>query len=296
MAPQRTTQRRRWWMLGLAVLAVVLVVGASGSWVLWRHFHQGQRMSTQQGQRMSIPGTVGSPSEPTPAPSTQVRPEGPPFVTSVSPSGRYFLDQYGRPLLLHGDSPWALMTLLSPQQARLWFADRQTQGFNAAIISLIGAKANGAPSDDGATFDGLLPFVDGDVLQWQEPYWERVTTYLRMAAEHGITAESTRRTYQSRLDRELNAIMVLAPTNQHGKRLRKRFGKIRGHLFTFLEHPEVPPDNNGSEGNCDPQPHTAKFPSDSVPSGGPICLPAFDPSLVPRLDKERVHIRLFSQS
>ena len=27
-------------------------------------------------------------------------------------------------------------------------------------------------------------------------------------------AESTRRTYQSRLDRELNAIMVLAPTNQ----------------------------------------------------------------------------------
>ena len=51
----------------------------------------------------------------------------------------------------------------------------------------IGATANGAPSDDGATFDGLLPFVDGDVLQWQEPYWERVTTYLRLAAEHGIT-------------------------------------------------------------------------------------------------------------
>ena len=38
------------------------------------------------------------------------------------------------------------------------FADRQRQGFNAAIVSLIGATANGAPSDDGATFDGLLPF------------------------------------------------------------------------------------------------------------------------------------------
>ncbi len=58
---------------------------------------------------------------------------------------------------------------------------------------------------------------------------------------------STRRTYQSRLDRQLNAIMVLAPTNSHGRRLRKRYGKLRGHLFTFLEHPEVPPDNNGSE-------------------------------------------------
>jgi hypothetical protein len=29
--------------------------------------------------------------------------------------------------------------------------------------------------------------VDGDVLNWQEPYWERVTAYLRMAADHGIT-------------------------------------------------------------------------------------------------------------
>ena len=60
-------------------------------------------------------------------------------------------------------------------------------------------------------------------------------------------AESTRRSYQRRLDRDLNAIMVLAPTNQHGKRLRKRYGRNRSHLFTFLEHPDTPPDNNGSE-------------------------------------------------
>ena len=60
-------------------------------------------------------------------------------------------------------------------------------------------------------------------------------------------AESTRRSYQYRLDRELNAIMVLVPVNQHGRRLRKRYGKVRSHLFTFLEHPDAPPDNNGSE-------------------------------------------------
>jgi hypothetical protein len=34
--------------------------------------------------------------------------------------------------------------------------------------------------------------------------------------------------------------MVLAPTNRHGKRLRKRYGKVRSHLFTFLEHPDCP--------------------------------------------------------
>jgi transposase len=68
-----------------------------------------------------------------------------------------------------------------------------------------------------------------------------------LARRRNHLAESTRRTYQSRLDRQLNAIMVLAPTNSHGRRLRKRYGKLRGHLFTFLEHPEVPPDNNDSE-------------------------------------------------
>ena len=41
--------------------------------------------------------------------------------------------------------------------------------------------------------------------------------------------------------------MAMAPENRHGKRLRKRYAKVRGHLFTFLEHPEVAPDNNGSE-------------------------------------------------
>ena len=60
-------------------------------------------------------------------------------------------------------------------------------------------------------------------------------------------AESTRRTYLRRLDHDLNVIMALAPGNPHGKRLRKRYGKVRNSLFTFLEHPDAPPDNNGSE-------------------------------------------------
>ena len=60
-------------------------------------------------------------------------------------------------------------------------------------------------------------------------------------------AESTRTQYRRRLDRDLDAIMALSPTNHHGKRLRKRYAKVRPHLFTFLVHPEVAPDNNGSE-------------------------------------------------
>jgi transposase len=68
-----------------------------------------------------------------------------------------------------------------------------------------------------------------------------------LARRRKSLAKSTRLAWQRRLDHELNAIMVLAPTNPHGRRLRKRYGKVRSHLFTFLEHPDAPPDNNGSE-------------------------------------------------
>jgi Protein of unknown function (DUF4038) len=154
-------RRRRLLYLSLAILMVTVAAGAGVAWLLWRH--------TPDGQAMSIPGNDRKDSSapgPTPAGAVVATPEGPPFVTSVGPTGRYFLDQYGKPILVKGDSPWALMTRLSPQQAEVWFADRQRQGFNAAIISLIGASANGGPSDDGATVDGLVPFVDGDILHW----------------------------------------------------------------------------------------------------------------------------------
>ena len=63
---------------------------------------------------------------------------------------------------------------------------------------------------------------------------------------HGL-AESTRREYRRRLERALDAVMALAPTQRDGQRLRRRYGTLRSHLFTFLDHPEVPADNNGSE-------------------------------------------------
>jgi transposase len=68
-----------------------------------------------------------------------------------------------------------------------------------------------------------------------------------LARRHQALAESTRREYRRRLDHDLDTIMALAPTNRHGQRLRRRYGKVRDHLFTFLDHPEVAADNNGSE-------------------------------------------------
>src|SRR3954449_11469599 len=63
---------------------------------------------------------------------------------------------------------------------------------------------------------------------------------------HALKA-STRLEYRRRLEQELTAILALQPSNRHGQRLQKRYRKVRNGLFTFLTHPAVPPDNNGSE-------------------------------------------------
>jgi transposase len=68
-----------------------------------------------------------------------------------------------------------------------------------------------------------------------------------LARRHRSLAESTRREYRRRLERALDAVMALAPGNRHGQRLRRRYGKLREHLFTFLDHPDATADNNGSE-------------------------------------------------
>jgi transposase len=60
-------------------------------------------------------------------------------------------------------------------------------------------------------------------------------------------AESTRRSYRQRMERALDTVMALRPVTRDGLRLRKRYGKVRSHLFTFLDHPEVGADNNGPE-------------------------------------------------
>jgi len=68
-----------------------------------------------------------------------------------------------------------------------------------------------------------------------------------IARRRHALAEGTRRTCRRRLERDLDAVMALAPATKDGRRLRRRYGKVRSHLFTFLDHPEITADNNSSE-------------------------------------------------
>jgi transposase len=60
-------------------------------------------------------------------------------------------------------------------------------------------------------------------------------------------ADSTRKTYKARLEREISAAIAAPVEHKDGIRLRKRYGKHRGSLLTFMDHPELDPDNNSSE-------------------------------------------------
>ena len=185
--PLAVSRRRPALMVVVALTVAVIGAGAAQWWRTTRDPLRGQSMSI--GDRGSADASAPWPrlSPDRPGPSHSPAPDQPAFLTSVSDNGRYFLDQYGQPFLVRGDSPWALMTRLSPEEAQIYLADRERHGFNSLIVSLLGAEANGGPSDDGSTLDGLRPFVEGDVVDWQELYWQRMEDYLRLAAEHGIT-------------------------------------------------------------------------------------------------------------
>ncbi len=109
------------------------------------------------------------------------------FVTRVSRNGRYFLDQLGDPILVKGDSPWAILVDASRARMDSYVATRRSQGFNTVLVSLLGNTANGGPANDGRTYDGKRPFVRGNPRHLANAYWDRVAHFLRECRGRGIT-------------------------------------------------------------------------------------------------------------
>ncbi|MEL7976744.1 DUF4038 domain-containing protein [Isoptericola sp. F-RaC21] len=164
----------------LAALSVVVLVGVGGCQVL-----------RQEGAGPGAPReplTSGPPPSASDAPTAEPPTDGSPrFVTEISADRRYFVDQAGDPVLVRGDSPWSLLVDLSPAEAETYLTTRSRQGFNTLVVSLLGNPTNGGPSADGATVDGLLPFVGGDVTRWDAAYWDRAHATLARAADLGLT-------------------------------------------------------------------------------------------------------------
>ena len=110
----------------------------------------------------------------------------PAYPVKVGPTGRYLVDQNGAPFLIVGESPQAMIGRLSEAEAELFFANRQSHGFNTVWINVLCASYTGC-NGDGSTFDGIPPFnVAGDLTTPNEAYFARVDAILRLAARYGF--------------------------------------------------------------------------------------------------------------
>jgi Protein of unknown function (DUF4038)/Putative collagen-binding domain of a collagenase len=111
---------------------------------------------------------------------------GPAYPLKVGPTRRYLVDRRGRPFLIVGDSPQALIANLSAQDAAAFIANRKAAGFNSLWVNLLCVKYTGC-RDDGTTIDGIKPFTTpGDLSTPNPAYFARADAIIRLAAKAGM--------------------------------------------------------------------------------------------------------------
>lgn len=80
--------------------------------------------------------------------------------------------------------------------------------------------------------------------------WRMKRLFLRaivLSKRRSHLKPSTSLAYRRRLEKDLDQILTLTPATKTGVKLKKRYTKHRGSLFTFFEDPEIEPTNNSSE-------------------------------------------------
>lgn len=117
------------------------------------------------------------------------------FPLKISANKRYLVDQINVPFLIVGDTPQGLMGRLIELEAELYFANRESHGFNTAGWIDVTCAGHDYPDNiNGTTPDGIRPFlgfVSGatdyqhyDLSKPNEAYFSRLDHVIRIAANH----------------------------------------------------------------------------------------------------------------
>ena len=59
------------------------------------------------------------------------------FPLRVEAGKRYLITAQGEPFLMHGDTPWCLITQLTETEVDQYLEDRRQKGFNTILVELI---------------------------------------------------------------------------------------------------------------------------------------------------------------
>jgi acetyl esterase/lipase len=103
----------------------------------------------------------------------------------VSPNGRYFVDQDGRPFFYLGDTAWLLFQRLDRAEVEEYLHDRAGKGFT--VIQAYVLRGLGARHPDGnRSLLGEPPLLDRDPTRPNEAFFKNVDFVINRANELGL--------------------------------------------------------------------------------------------------------------
>ena len=106
------------------------------------------------------------------------------FMT-LDPTGKFLINSVTqKPVFITGEAAWSLQVQLSDEDVEAYLSDRESRGFNLALVDLADNFYSNHPPKD---FYGNAPFDGADFTSPNEAYWKRVDQTFRRAEAHGIT-------------------------------------------------------------------------------------------------------------
>jgi hypothetical protein len=103
----------------------------------------------------------------------------------VSPNGRYFVDQHGKPFFYLGDTAWLLFQRLDHKEVDEYLKDRASKGFT--VIQAYVLRGLDTHHPDGATsLIGEKPLIDRDPTRPNEAFFKNVDYVINRANELGL--------------------------------------------------------------------------------------------------------------
>jgi len=99
----------------------------------------------------------------------------------VSPSGRYFVDDQGKPFFWLGDTQWELFRAFTAEDAAAVLKRRKEQGFTAIQVMITGVGEGKLPN-----VEGERPWLGDDPSTPNEAYFRNVDRVVEVAYELGL--------------------------------------------------------------------------------------------------------------
>ena len=180
------------------------------------------------------------------------------FPLTVSPSGRYVVDQRGQPWRVQADAAWLMSSVATPEEVEQYLDTRKAQGFNSFyLMAMVHPKGYGAAPNAPNNWRGDPPFaVEGDfstagATPESERYWQWIDWIVaEAAARNMVVMLSYSYLGWSGGDMGWYQDILEQPSRQSvfewGKWLGNRYGDDANIIWFGLGDFAPPPDSEGA--------------------------------------------------